>query len=247
MPLYHYAKKKYSKRKAIIGAISYISLTVGTLFLFWSFYPIISFEIYSRFFSEKTVFSAIAANQNTALTTASTLKGNSNIFSTNLSDYTKAGIWFPSIHQTAEIPVKSDKNIKEYALSIPKLNITNARVIVGGEDLKTGLVHYLPRCFPGEPCNIAIFGHSSLPQLYNPREYTTIFTYLPSLKKGDKIYVDYDGAKYEYDISDAFIVTPEEVSILDEMYDDSYLTLVTCVPPGTAWSRYVVRAKIVKV
>jgi sortase A len=41
---------------------------------------------------------------------------------------------------------------------------------------------------PGEYGNIVIFGHSTLPQLYNPKDYKTIFTYLPSLEKKDHIF-----------------------------------------------------------
>lgn len=247
MPLYSYKKVYYSRKKAILGVISYVSLTVGSLFLFWSFYPVISFEIYNRIFENQKFFSAVSNSNTTALSNANSTRGNSNIFSTNLSDYTKAGIWFPTLKQNPDEPIVVAKNIKQYALSIPRLNITNAKVIVGGEDLKKGLVHYIPRSIPGEVGNISIFGHSSLPQLYNVKDYSTIFTYLPSLKRGDKVYVAYDDATYEYDVDETFIVTPEEVSILDQKYDDSYLTLVTCVPPGTAWSRYVVRAKLAKI
>lgn len=230
-----------------MSVVSYISLTVGSLFLFWSFYPVVSFELYSRLFGNQKFFSAVSNSGTTSLNNAASTKGNNNIFSTNLSDYTKAGIWFPSLQQNPEDPIVVNKNIKEYSLSIPRLNITDARVVVGGEDLKRGLVHYLPHSFPGEAGNIAIFGHSTLPQLYNVKDYATIFTYLPSMKKEDKIYVKYDGATYEYAVAESFIVTPEEVSILDQKYDDSYLTLVTCVPPGTAWSRYVIRAKMTKI
>lgn len=247
MALYTYVKTHYSRKKAIMGAVSYSSLVIGSLFLFWSFYPVLSFEVYSRLFGNQKIFSPVSSSKTTSLDNASATKGNSNIFSTNLSDYTKAGIWFPTLKEDPDAPIIVSKNIKEYTLSIPRLHITDARVIVGGEDLKKGLVHYLPRSFPGEPGNIALFGHSTLPQMYNVKDYATIFTYLPSLKKEDKMYVKYDGATYEYTVDESFIVTPEEVSILDQKFDDSYLTLVTCVPPGTAWSRYVVRAKLAKI
>jgi len=41
-------------------------------------------------------------------------------------------------------------------------------------------------------------------------------------------------------------VEPEDLSILEQRFDDSYLTLVTCVPPGTYLRRLVVRARLVK-
>jgi len=39
---------------------------------------------------------------------------------------------------------------------------------------------------------------------------------------------------------------PEDVSILEQYYDGEYLSLITCVPPGTYLRRLVVRAKLVR-
>ena len=170
--------------------------------------------------------------------------GSYNVFSNNLRDFTQVSLWFPTKPQTE----KSKKlTINKYLLSIPKLNIKDARVIVGGEDLKKSLVHYLPQSLPGEYGNVVIFGHSTLPQLYDPKNYTTIFTYLPSLEKGDRILVKLGEEEYEYETYDIFVVNPDEVSVLEQSNDASYLTLITCVPPGTYWKRLVVRAKLAKV
>jgi len=38
----------------------------------------------------------------------------------------------------------------------------------------------------------------------------------------------------------------DKISVLEQKYDASYLTLVTCVPPGTYWKRLVVKAKLVQ-
>ena len=43
-----------------------------------------------------------------------------------------------------------------------------------------------------------------------------------------------------------FVVSPDQVSVLEQRTDVAYLTLVTCVPPGTDWERLVVRAKLTK-
>ena len=48
MALYLYVKEKNSSKRKIVTYFSYISLTIGALLLFWSFYPIVSFEIYSK-------------------------------------------------------------------------------------------------------------------------------------------------------------------------------------------------------
>ncbi len=244
MALYFYVKENNSSKRKTISYVSYISLTLGSLLLFWSFYPVISFEIYSRLFIERSVFSPIPKSEKaSSLEEVKSVLGTFNIFSTNLRDFTQVNLWFPTAYADSALPKLS---LKEYTLSIPKLNIKDARVVVGGEDLKKSLVHYLPRSAPGEYGNVVIFGHSTLPQLYNPKDYTTIFTYLPSLERGDKILVNAGGVEYEYEVYDMIVVNPDQVSVLEQRYDAAYLTLITCVPPGTYWKRLVVKAKLVE-
>ena len=144
----------------------------------------------------------------------------------------------PQLNQLSQLTVK------EYELSIPKLNIKKAKVSVGGDDLTKSLIHYLPQSLPGEYGNVAIFGHSTLPQLYSSKDYKSIFTYLPSLEQGDVIKVKIGDIEYQYQVYDMFVVDPDEVSVLEQQKDGSYLTLITCVPPGTYISRLVVKAKL---
>lgn len=237
-----YIKKNNSTKKKAINYFSYVFLIIGALMLFWSFYPIVSFEIYSRLFIKKNIKTPVPDYDSpTSLSQASTVLGSFNIFSNNLRDFTQASLWFPSIAQAG---TTSTLSVKEYLLSIPKLSISEARVVVGGEDLSKSLIHYLPKSLPGEYGNVAIFGHSTLPQLYNPKDYKSIFTYLPSLEKGDIIKVKISDIEYEYVVYDMFVVDPDEISVLDQQKDGSYLTLITCVPPGTYLKRLVVKAKL---
>jgi|SRR3989344_4585385 len=240
MTLYYYEKSRPSKKKKIVSWLSYGAITIGSLFLFWAFYPVISFEIYSRFFLENNWFNPSGRDQTSAIVKAGSTLGDENIFSTNLTDYTKAGIWFPSLKQE-ELP---ETDVKNYLISIPKLGINDAKVIVSGEDLKKGLVHFLPKVFPGQHGNVTIFGHSTLPQLYNVKDYKTIFTYLPTLDKGDLINIKVGDKVYVYETTDKFVVTPDRIDILDQDYNDAYLTLVTCCPPGTYWKRCGIKARL---
>lgn len=238
-----YTKHYHSPQKEAIHIASYIALIAGCLLLFWSFYPIISFELYSRLFIQQDVISPVPMDQAFSTAEGASVLGTSQVLSSNIRDFVKASLWFPSRPQPVEAASRIE-DVHEYTLSIPKINISNAKVTVGGEDLAHSLVHYLPSSLPGEYGNVAIFGHSTLPQLYNPKDYKTVFTYLPSLEKGDKIYVTVKGVQYEYEVYDMFVVKPDQVSILEPKMDASYLTLVTCVPPGTFWNRLVVRAKL---
>ena len=49
---------------------------------------------------------------------------------------------------------------------------------------------------------------------------------------------------YKYEVFSLMVVNPDQVSILDQNKEASFLTLVTCVPPGTYWQRLVVKAKL---
>lgn len=242
MSIYRYLKEDTSPRRKTVNYISYVTLTVGSLLLFWSFYPILSFELYSRLFMRSGVFSPVPkSDRASALEQASSILGSFTAFSSNVRDFTQANLWFPSRPQG-----NAGKNlsIKNYMLSIPRLNIKDALVTVGGEDLAKSLVHYLPQSLPGEYGNVVIFGHSTLPQLYSVKDYKTIFTYLPSLEKHDKVFVKINNVEYEYEIYDMVVVNPNQVSVLEQKTDAAYLTLITCVPPGTYWKRLVVKAKL---
>lgn len=242
MAIYFYVKENNSIKRKTINYFSYISLIIGSLLLFWSFYPIVSFEIYSRLFIKKSILSPLPKSENAfSSQIVDSVLGTFNVFSTNLRDFTQVNLWFPKASANFALPKLS---LKEYTLSIPKLNIKDAKVLVGGEDLKKSLVHYLPRSLPGEYGNVIIFGHSTLPQLYNPKDYTTIFSYLPSLERGDKILVKVNDVEYEYEVFDMIVVNPDQVSVLEPRFDAAYLTLITCVPPGTYWKRLVVKAKL---
>jgi len=243
MSLHVYLKENTSKKRKMINRISYITLGLGILLLFWSFYPVISFELYSRFILKNSVESPVKEGNSTAVRDAQAVLGSQDAFSSNLKDFTQAHLWFPGKQDVNE---KLTSGAREYTITIPKINITKARVVVGGDDLTKSLIHYIPRSMPGEFGNVAIFGHSTLPQLYDEKDYKTIFTYLPSLQKGDSILIDIGDLEYEYEIYDMFVVNPDKISVLDQQFDGSYLTLITCVPPGTFWKRLVVKAKLTK-
>lgn len=242
MALYYYTKEVNSERKRILTIASYVSMTIGALFLFWSFYPIVAFEIYSYLFINNKITDPIAKSASSSLAKAERIKGSNSTFSTNLVDFTKASAWFPESYSASTSHKRID--LKEYELSIPKLKIYNAKVEVGGDDLLSGLVDYLPENLPGEYGTKSIFGHSTLLQNYNPQDYSTIFSYVPTLENGDTITLRVGQVEYEYKVFDKFIIDPSEVSVLKQQYDHSYLNLITCTPPGTYFKRAVVRAKL---
>ena len=162
-------------------------------------------------------------------------------------DYTNARTWFPE----ADFFVNNE-NKSEYTIHIPSLDIEEAKVIIGGDDLDEGLIHYPGTSIPGQLGSPVIFGHSVLRQFYNPSinnpdRYVSIFSKLMTLKNGDEIIIDYDGIKYFYEVKDKVEVQPEDIFILEQRYNNRQLKLITCVPEGTYLRRGVVIAQLVDV
>jgi sortase A len=156
------------------------------------------------------------------------------------TDFTRVFNWFPTAPKLPPLPSR----ITHYTITIPKLRIEEAVVAIGKEDLSRNLVQYEGTALPGQLGNTVIFGHSVLPQFFNPKNYLTIFSTLPTLKPGDEIFVDFDGIRYKYVVEQMIEVNPDEISILGQRYDDAYITLITCVPPGTYHWRLAVRGRL---
>lgn len=161
------------------------------------------------------------------------------------TDYTQLNNWFVADTDSSSNPSALVGTVStSYLLSIPKLKIIDAVVDVGSMDLKKSLIQYPQTALPGQPGNGVVFGHSVLPQFFNPKSYLTIFSTLHRLKIGDEIFIDYDNIRYKYLVEDMFEVTPKDLSVLDQRYDGRYFSLITCSPPGTYLRRLVIKAKI---
>lgn len=195
-------------------------ILAGLAIIFFVAFPIFSFKFFNSSRLERTFISPIGES----------------------GDFSRASNWFPSASSSSQktIPVSS------YFLSIPKLGIKEAVVSTANDELFKNLVHYAGSSLPGERGNAIVFGHSTLVQLFDPKNYKTIFSTLHALKKGDEIEVSVDSVTYRYLIFDIKIIDSQDISALEQQYDDSYLTLITCTPPGTYWKRLVIKGKLEK-
>jgi len=52
---------------------------------------------------------------------------------------------------------------------------------------------------------------------------------------------------YRYQVIGLREVLPDDVSVLQQHYDSEYLSLITCVPPGTYLRRLVIKAKLTRI
>ena len=165
-------------------------------------------------------------------------------------DYTNLANWFDAGVANTLTTTQGSGAPSTYIIDIPKLKIENAEVAVGGSDLNHSLIAYPGTALPGEYGAPVVFGHSVLRQFYNPnvknpRRYTSIFSTIMTLKKGDEIYVTYDGVKYTYIVQEKTEVKPTDVYILSQQFDAQRLKLVTCTPEGTYLRRGVITAQLV--
>lgn len=138
----------------------------------------------------------------------------------------------------------------EPKIIIPKINV-DAPVVydvpsiaenVVQEKLKSGVVHYpIPGAssLPGQKGNTVVLGHSSN-DVFDDGGYKFVFVQLDKLEKGDTFYLNYQGTRYTYNVTDKKIIDPTEVNTLVLPKDKAVATLVTCTPPGTALKRLVV-------
>lgn len=151
-----------------------------------------------------------------------------------------------SLEPTA--PIKAEPNL----LKIDSLNI-NAPIIFTEkqtetayqEALQNGVVHFPGTAKIGQLGNAYIFGHSS-DYPWSKGKYKTIFALLTKIKIGDSIVAtDEAGHEFTYYVTSTKIVTPTDLSVLDQFQNKrKLLTLQTSYPIGTALKRFVVLAEL---
>lgn len=140
----------------------------------------------------------------------------------------------------------SAKRPKEYTLSIPRLKIKDAKVVVDAITFDNNLGQFPGTPIPGEVGNTFITGHSVLPQFADPKNYRAIFTKLPDLEVGDDVFVKVGDQNFHYMVQYSKVVDPKDLSVLGPISTTGRnLTLMTCVPPGSATKRLVVITSLI--
>ena len=118
-------------------------------------------------------------------------------------------------------------------LVIPR--IKQRQIVVEGtatNDLQTGPGRYSSTAFPGQPGNVGIAGHRTT--------YGAPFFNLHLMRIGDPIFIQTQQGNFRYDVIDAcqpkclgrsaFVVSPNDKTVLRETPDDNILTLRTKDP-----------------
>lgn len=234
MGKYYYAKNAQDNLKKYLRITSGLLLLIGVSIILYVLFPIISWQIY---------FHPAIASQDIMLSIPRANIVDLAKNSMDSTDYAKAENWFKNFNPGS----KNQADTPSYTISIPKIKIEEAMVSTVDTNLEKHLVNYQGTGIPGKNGNAVIFGHSTLPQLFNAKDYKTIFANAYKLKNGDIIYATLNGVTYTYKIFKTVVVDSSDSSALVQDYDNSYLTLVTCTPPGTIWKRLVVKARLEKI
>lgn len=238
---YTYGKDRSRMRRTLKKVLGIGSLVVGIVIVFYFFFPVISYHLFlSSEFSTDDIESPLPKRY--------VLQGGggiSSIFSSGLSevayDFKDARNWFPQV----EAQTVPEQKISEYLITIPSQEIINAKVSADDFDLSQHLVQYFTTSKnPTDRGTSVIFGHSTLPQWFDPTNYNTIFARLHTIKVGEEIILTVNNMKYNYKIFSINITDSTDPNIFSQSFDNSYITLITCTPPGTVWKRLVVRASL---
>lgn len=240
MHRYSYGKNApfFRKRKKVLGIISII---LGIITLLYFFFPVLSYHLYlSSAFVENDIQAPLP--QRFVLGEGSSMRG---LFASGISNMTAnfadARNWFPNVRKDKKVL----KRVAEYQLSIPSQNISHMKVSAVDFDLSKHLVQYFSTSkSPTENGTSVIFGHSTLPQWFDPTNYMAIFAHLHLLKDGDEILITVGDQDYRYKVFSKAILDSNDPNIFSQAFDNSYITFVTCTPPGTTWKRLVVRASL---
>ncbi len=238
---YYKHTKRYNARKILRFFGLSIALFGLSLVMFF-FSPLLSWQMYfGSAFAQQTLttpvpsYNLLANNSLSSLirAQAAALSG---------VDYTNAQNWYPSMQERADSPL-----VSYYFMSIPKIKLDHAVVSTIDTDLKSHLVNYAGTAIPPDPGTAIVFGHSTLPQLFNPKDYKTIFAYAHTLEIGDTFDVTVNNETYTYKIFSITIVDADDTSVLAQDYSGSYLTIITCTPPGTVWKRLIIKSQLQKI
>nr|WP_250886722.1 class D sortase [Bacillus sp. SM2101] len=104
------------------------------------------------------------------------------------------------------------------------------------KDLKYAAGHLIETAPIGKKGNAAIAAHRSY-------TYGKFFNRLDELESGDEIVIQTLTDNHVYSVFNKIVVLPTDMSVLSNLGDDSYITLITCDPIKNPTHRLIVQAQ----
>lgn len=141
-------------------------------------------------------------------------------------------------------PPQSTENTRESMLYIPKIELAIPYRTGGPKVLNENAWHRYPeRGDPVKGGNFILSGHRfNLGLTPGATKRKSPFYHINKLEVGDKLYVDFEGTRYEYEVVRRFSVKPHQTEI-EAPSEQPKLTLYTCTLKGEADGREVIEAR----
>lgn len=199
---------------------SLILLSIGLILIGQVLFPITSFKFWELLNEKPSLISPYPT-------------GGLEILGISIKNQDNFPAFISDLKRTAPPPYQ------QFALSISKIGLKEAKVEVDSNDLDKGPVLLPGTALPGERGNVFISSHSSV--LFNNN-----FSRLTNLKVGDQVKVTALETEFVYQVIGIKTVNPTDVSVIEPPdILGRYLSLMTCVPPGLNLKRLVVLAKLI--
>lgn len=229
MKINHRKQNKYPKPKriSILILLSNLFIVLGLLYLLFILTPLILPEIEYQINRFRHVEYQVSSS-------SASIENNDTLDSLNI---------LPPINI---IPASTDFGLiieKIYLNTIVYKDIGTANKSDYWNILNEGAAHAKGTVYPGQIGNSYIFAHSTIDPL-NISKYNAVFTLINKLEIGDRIVTFFEGSRYDYFVSDKYIVDPKDITPITATYEEPVLTLQTCYPPGTDINRLIVIAKM---
>lgn len=141
--------------------------------------------------------------------------------------------------QSEGVSEAADGTIGSDRLFIPSIGLEGVVLEGGIGQLKKGILRIGKSSTPDKGGNTVLAAHRFM---YSEKG---IFYHLDKVKVGDPITLHWFPERYDYEVTETFVVNPDETWI-EAPTDDDILTLYTCTPLWTSKQRLVVRAKLVE-
>ncbi|MDB4978862.1 MAG: S-layer protein [Candidatus Peribacteria bacterium] len=156
----------------------------------------------------------------------------------------------PVIPVSTPVPVATVATAVEsayFAISMPSIDIADLKVANPSdpftskgllEPLQNGVGHLFAA--PGAGGKAVIYGHSS-GYAWDVSKFTKVFRGINRLNIGDRVYVNYHGTVYTYEVTYKDTIPANDTTFAQG--DGDELILYTCWPPDSIKQRYLVHAK----
>jgi sortase A len=239
-----YKKGRMISSRVIARFAGLVILFMGFILAAYTFAPLVSYEIYIQpAFASQAFASPIPQTTIITQDSITSLLANTASQISHLADPNDTS-WLPQTNADQYKEVGVTEGLSNFYLAIPALTIPAEYVSMTDNDVNLHLIHFPGTAVPPNIGNAAVFGHSTIPQWFDPHNPHAIFATALNTKIGDAILVTVGSKSYTYNVISMTIVPADDTSYLEQDTDGSYLSIITCTPPGTTWERLWIKAKL---